>query len=150
MMYERLTQKTEIPYEELIRSWIGKEASERIDRFESKLSCRYDLKKLLQFPFGKPYGWCWRYCHKSKPLCYLFFEKGAFTVTISLSDGVFAGKEKLIEGMLPKTKDLWEKRYPCGKCGGWLHYRVLSDEELQDVIDLVEIRCAVKKKLLNN
>jgi len=121
-----------------------------MDEMERELSVRYDLKKELQFPFGKDYGWGFRYAHKSKPLCWLFFEKGAVTVTVSLPDGVLPGKEGRIETMLPKTKELWENRYPCGKCGGWIHYRVQSEEELKDVLALIAIRCPVKKKQLLN
>ena len=38
------------------------------------------------------------------------------------------------------SQELWQKRYPCGERGGWLHYRVLSDEELQDVFSLIKAK----------
>ena len=40
------------------------------------------------------------------------------------------------------TMDLWKNRYPCGECGGWVHFRILTDDELIDVIKLL----AIKKK----
>jgi hypothetical protein len=49
--------------------------------------------------------------------------------------------------LLHKTQELWKNRYPCGEHGGWIHYRVLVDDELTDVIKLLTIRkkpCTVK------
>jgi hypothetical protein len=114
--YERLIHKFRKADEDIIRRWVGKDGCARMDEMERELSVRYDLQKELQFPFGKDYGWGFRYAHKSKPLCWLFFEKGAVTVTVSLPDGVLPGKEERIDSLLPKTKELWENRYPCGKC----------------------------------
>jgi len=31
-------------------------------------------------------GWGYKYSHKSSHLCYAFFEKGAFTVTVQIGD----------------------------------------------------------------
>lgn len=46
--------------------------------------------------------------------------------------------EKL-ESFLTKTKELWNRRYPCGE-GGWLHYRVFSFEEIEDIKELIKIK----------
>ena len=46
--------------------------------------------------------------------------------------------EKL-ESFLPKTRELWNDRYPCGE-GGWLHYRVFSLEEIEDIKELIKIK----------
>jgi len=43
------------------------------------------------------------------------------------------------ETLLPKTKRLWENRYECGE-GGWLHYRILTRKELDDIIKLIKIK----------
>jgi hypothetical protein len=48
--------------------------------------------------------------------------------------------ESQLSKLLQKTQDLWENRYPCGEHGGWIHYRVLSDDELSDVVKLLAIR----------
>ena len=42
-------------------------------------------------------------------------------------------------GLLPKIRELWKKRYPCGG-EGWVHYRVLSTRELDDVIELIKLK----------
>jgi len=50
--------------------------------------------------------------------------------------------ESNLSSLSQKTRELWEDRYPCGERGGWIHYRVLTDDELTDVIKLL----AIKKK----
>lgn len=39
-----------------------------------------------------------------------------------------------------KRSPLWENRYPCGDNGGWAHVRILSEDDLDDGIKLIEIR----------
>jgi hypothetical protein len=88
--------------------------------------------------------WGYKYTHGNKHLCYLFFERGGFTIMIQIGKNEL---KKLYDGldlMLPKTRQLWENRYPCGE-GGWLHYRVETGNELNDVKKLI----AIKKKPVN-
>ncbi|MDL2294811.1 DUF3788 domain-containing protein [Ruminococcaceae bacterium OttesenSCG-928-D13] len=72
--------------------------------------------------------------------CYVFFEQGAFTVMFQIGDKQVPAMEEALSSLLAKTRDLWENRYPCGEKGGWIHYRVLSGDELDDVITLLAIR----------
>lgn len=51
----------------------------------------------------------------------------------------------VIGNMLPKTKELWENRYPCGN-GGWVHYRVENDNELFDIQKFICIKKKPKLK----
>jgi hypothetical protein len=44
-----------------------------------------------------------------------------------------------LDSFCDRTKELWEQRYPCGE-GGWLHYRVLSRLENEDVKELIRIK----------
>jgi hypothetical protein len=30
-------------------------------------------------------------------------------------------------------KEYWENKYPCGKNGGWIHYRVTNKKQLKDI-----------------
>ena len=50
-----------------------------------------------------------------------------------------------LDNMLSKTKDLWERRYPCGD-GGWIHYRVENDSETIDIEKLICIKKKPKQK----
>ncbi len=139
-MYERLLDKTTIPSEEVIQKHLGEESYKRLANMESHLHGRYQLAKELKFPFGNSYGWGYKYSHKASHLCYAFFEKDAFTVMFQINDKQAPIVESQLSSFLPKTGDLWETRYPCGEHGGWLHYRVLTDTEMMDVINLLGIR----------
>ena len=143
-MYERMLDRNNEPSMDEIKAYIGEPGCGLLAKLEDYLRSHYELARELRFPFGKSYGWGFKYSHKTKHLCYLFFEKGAITVTIQIGDGDVPKLSKLLDGFLPKTKRLWEERYPCGKAGGWMHYRVFSEGELADVIGII----SVKKKPL--
>lgn len=133
--------KSKEPAASEIDNLLGKEAAERLTKLEAFLQDSYDLVRELKFPFGNNYGWGYKYSHKGKLLCYVFFEKNSFTTTITI------GKQELkklydnLGSMLPKTQELWKNRYPCGD-GGWMHYRVENDNEIEDIIKLI----CIKKK----
>ncbi|MCL2295850.1 MAG: DUF3788 domain-containing protein [Methanomassiliicoccaceae archaeon] len=129
-----------MPDEAAIIGHLGQESYERLTALEERLGACYRLSRELKFPFGNNYGWGYKYCHASSHLCYVFFERGAFTVTLQIGDKMVPAVENIIPSLLQKTQDLWKGRYPCGECGGWVHYRVLSDEELTDVMQLIAIR----------
>ncbi|AIZ56274.1 hypothetical protein Mpt1_c03800 [Candidatus Methanoplasma termitum] len=139
-MYERLLDKSIIPNEATIAEHIGPESRRRLNDFENDLRSNHLLSRELKFPFGNNYGWGYKYSHRSAHLCYVFFEKGAFTVTLRIGDKHVPLIEDILPSMLPKTKDLWRDRYPCGEHGGWIHYRILTDNEVGDVVKLVKIR----------
>jgi len=139
-LYERLLNKNEVPDETMIAEHMGRSSNERLDALECTLKKNYQLSKELKFPFGSDYGWGYKYGHRSSHLCYVFFERGSFTVTLQIGDKLVPLAESILPSLLPKTRELWEKRYPCGERGGWVHYRVLTDEELDDVVKLIAVR----------
>lgn len=138
--YARMLDKTKKPTAKEIEAYIGAESVQKLNAFERFLNRHYTLTKNLKFPFGNNYGWGYKYSHKAKHLCYLFFESGAFTVTVQIGDKLLPSIEKILPSLLPKTNGLWENRYPCGERGGWIHYRVLSDAELSDIYELIKIK----------
>lgn len=123
-----------------IAAHLGDRGGARLLTLESFLEENYQLKKELRFPFGGSYGWGYKYCHKNTHLCYVFFESGAITVTIQLGDRCVPAVQEAFPSFLPRTKELWEGRYPCGDSGGWVHYRILSDSELEDICTLIRIK----------
>ena len=139
-MHERLRDKDVVPDEDTIIRHLGRQSYERLTEFEKILGSKYQLSKDLKFPFGKDYGWGYKYSHKSAHLCYVFFEKDSFTVTLQIGDKQVKSVESILFSLLQKTQTLWENRYPCGEHGGWIHYRVLSENEMADVVKLIEIR----------
>ena len=141
---ERLVNKETVPTRETINHFMGEESINRLSLFEKMLQEKYDLTCELKFPFGKNYGWAYRYTHKKTLLLYVFIEKNGFCCTLSINDNGAKNVAEIINTMLAQTKELWKNRYPCGKEGGWVHYSVVNDEELKDIIRLVA--CKVKPK----
>jgi hypothetical protein len=139
-MYERMLDKGSEPVLDQIKEHMGSESFERLSLLEGYLQAHYHLSKELRFPFGSGYGWGYKYGHRSTHLCYAFFEKGAFTVTVQIGDGQARSAEDTVCGLSLKAQELWAGRYPCGNSGGWVHYRVLSDEELDDVYALIGVK----------
>jgi hypothetical protein len=129
-----------MPDETAIYGHLGKQSWYRLVTFESWLKTNYQLVRELKFPFGNNYGWGYKYSHKSDHLCYVFFEKDAFVVMLQMGDKYVQLLENQLPLLLYKTQELWKNRYPCGTHGGWIHYRILTDEELTDVIKLLTIR----------
>lgn len=136
-MYERLLDKNNEPTLEQIKKHLNSESYERLLAFEEYLKVHYQLLKEMRFPFGNNYGWGYKYSHKSTHLCYAFFEKDAFTITLQLGDKQVHLVEDMLNTLSSKAQELWANRYPCGDHGGWVHYRVLRDEELSDIFKLI-------------
>jgi hypothetical protein len=139
-MYERMLDKKAPPGTGAIREWLGNESSGRLDEMTRRMEASYQLVREPKFPFGDKYGWGYKYSHKTSHLCYAFFEKGAFTVTLQLGDKLVPMVEAALPSLSPNTQKLWENRYPCGESGGWVHCRILSNNDLEDVIRLLHIR----------
>ncbi len=139
-MYERLLDKNHEPSIVEIEEYLGRESSKRLISFEKHLQTQYHLTKELRFPFGNNYGWGYKYAHKASHLCYVFFEKGAITVTIQIGDKQVAALESILSELSKKAQELWTTRYPCGDSGGWIHYRILRDDELPDVYGFINAK----------
>ena len=143
-MYERMLDKTHMPAIDEIENYIGDVSLGFLKEFTSAMKSRYDLQCELRFPFGNNYGWGYKFSHKKKHLCYVFFENGAIAIMFQINGKECTKVESVLSDCLPKTKLYWDNRYPCGEGGGWITYRVLYKEELNDVLNLL----AVKKKPL--
>ena len=148
-MYERLLNKDIIPAADQIAAHIGKKSGGLLNKLEKSLREKYDIVRELRFPFGNSYGWGFKYSHKKKHLCYVFFEKNAITITIQIGNNEVPRLNEQLNSFLPKTKKFWDERYPCGK-GGWIHYRAQADNELADILKLIEIKKKPVKKMLIN
>lgn len=140
MEFMRMLDKEHMPSEGEIQRYMGAEAHERLCRFEKTLQGLYALNKELRFPFGNHYGWGYKYSHNKKHLCYAFFENGAFVMMAQIGDKNADEMEQNLVQMLEETRRLWEKRYPCGERGGWVHYRIASDAQMKDAITMLTIR----------
>lgn len=140
-MGDRMLYKNNIPTEKEIFEHIGNNAKVLLKQFEEAFEKQYDMQKELKFPFGKNYGWGYKYSHKTKHLCYVFFESGEIDIMMQISS---KDKEKLNEVInegLSLTKEVWKNRYPCSD-GGWINYRPKSQEDITEIMRLL----AFKKK----
>lgn len=140
-MGDRMLCKNNIPTEKEIFEHIGNNAEVLLKQFEEAFEKQYDMQKELKFPFGNNYGWGYKYSHKTKHLCYVFFESGEIDIMMQISS---KDKEKLNEVInegLSLTKELWKNRYPCSD-GGWINYRPKAQEDITEIMRLL----AFKKK----
>ena len=139
-MYERLIDKNNPPSTNFIEAFIGERSHSILMQFEAFLSSNYFLSREMKFPFGNNYGWGYKYSHKSSHLCYVFFESGAFTVTLQIGDNCVPKLEQILPYLSEKARDLWQNRYPCGLLGGWIHYRVMDVNDLNDIFEFVKVK----------
>ncbi len=144
-MYERLLDKSKTPTMEEIYDTVGMSGVKLLKELEHFLFSNYDILSELKFPFGNNYGWGTKYSHKSKHICYVFYEKGSFTVSIQIGKNELHKLYEKLPTFLPKTKELWDNRYPCGE-GGWIHYRIMNESELNDIKELITIKKKPIKK----
>lgn len=144
-MSERMLDKNEMPTLESIQVYMGASYPVLL-RLEELMKERYELNKEMKFPFGNNYGWGYKYNHKQVHLCYVFFEKGTFTVMLQLGDRFVNQIEASFEQLSSKARLLWQNRYPCGEQGGWIHYMVEGEEDLNDILIFLNI----KKKFIKH
>lgn len=136
---KRFLDKNKVPELSEIEQLLGVNAMERFRKLDTFLKDYYTIVRELKFPFGDQYGWSYKYSVKGKMLCYVFFEDGTFTVTITIGKNEVSKLTDELPKMLQKTRELWANRYPCGE-GGWIHYRIESDNELPDIYKLISIK----------
>ena len=145
-MYERMLDGGHRPSTLEIQNTLGMKACAYLNLLETRLADLYDLRKELRFPFGNDYGWGVKYSHKAVHLVYVFFEQGAFTVMLQIGDARVPLMKESLSSCSEKARTLWENRYPCGEEGGWIRYRILEQEEIEEIIRLIMIKKAPPKK----
>ena len=145
-MYERMLDGGHRPSTLEIQNTLGMKACAYLNLLETRLADLYDLRKELRFPFGNDYGWGVKYSHKAVHLVYVFFEQGAFTVMLQIGDARVPLMKESLSSWSEMARTLWENRYPCGEEGGWIRYRILEQEEIEEIIRLIMIKKAPPKK----
>ena len=135
-MYERLLDKQIVPTVEDLEAYCGENGS-LFRELNETLSGKYGTEQEIRFPYGKRYGWGISHRKKKKLVCDVFAEAGAFTVMLRLSNQQFAD---VYQQMQPYTQEFIDHKYPCGE-GGWIHYRVLNREHLQDILHMLDVKC---------
>lgn len=135
MVYERMLDKQSVPsFDEMI-SYCG-DNGELWAELDEYLRNKLGMKSCIRFPYGNKYGWSMKYSLKSKHICDVFAENGAFMVLIRISNDAM---EPIYNDMSDYAKAVWDDKYPCGS-GGWMNYRVTSNDQLQDLMKIIETK----------
>lgn len=129
-----LDKQTEPSFDEMI-SYCGEVGKLWIE-LDGYLKDKLQMKGCIRFPYGNKYGWSVKYSLKSKHICDVFAENGAFMVLIRISN---AAMEPVYNTLSDYAKVVWDNKYPCGS-GGWLNYRVTGNEQFQDIIKIIETK----------
>lgn len=134
-MYERLLEKNIIPSMADLIAYC-KDNKELFESVNEWLSQSYGTTKEIVFPYGNRYGWCIAHRRKNKLVCNIFAENNAFTIMLRLSDAQY---QSVYVNVNIHTQECINNRYPCGD-GGWIHYRVTSEEEYNDILMLLKMK----------
>ena len=138
-MYERMLNKQETPtFDDLIR--YSGERGALWTTLDEHLKSDCGLVTQIRFPYGKEYGWAVKYSKKSKHICDIFAENGAFTALFQVSN---AAVEPIYDELGDYAKNIWNDKTPCST-GGWIEFRVLNDEHLQDLKKIIHAKIGLK------
>ena len=138
-MYERMLNKQEIPtFDDLIRH--SGDCGNLWLHLDKNMEEKYNASKLIRFPYGKEYGWSVKYSIKSKHICDVFAESGAFTALFQVTSKAI---DTIYDELNAYAKEIWEAKTPC-KGGGWIEFRVLDQEQLQDLERIIHAKATVR------
>jgi len=140
-MYERMLNKQETPTFDDLISHCGDCGSLWL-QLDKNMVEKYNVSKLIRFPYGKEYGWSVKYSIKSKHICDIFAENGAFTALFQVTTSAI---ETVYDELDTYAKEIWEDKTPC-KGGGWVEFRVLNQEQLQDLEKIIHAKATMRTK----
>jgi hypothetical protein len=136
---DRLTDKSAVPDDGAVRDWIGPEAFGHWRALRDWIEGSYPGIFAPDWIYGgKTHGWSLRY-KRSKAFCTLLPERGSFSAIVVL--GV-ADREKVEadrQRLSPRLMHLYDETATFHD-GTWLKMPVSSEEERQDVIDLLALK----------
>lgn len=127
-MYERMLDKTLTPTLADLTAWCGENA-DSFTRMNDWIASNFSLEQKIVFPYGKHYGWGIAHRKKSKLICNVFAEKGAFTVMTHLSDKQY---QSVYAQLSEYAQQYVDHKSPCGN-GGWVHFRVTQPSHIEDI-----------------
>ena len=134
-MYERMLDKTVTPTLDELTTWCGENAT-RFTVLNDWLAANDSLEQKIVFPYGKRYGWGVAHRKKTKLICNVFAENGAFTVMTHLSGKQFGA---VYPQLSQYAQQIVDNQYPCGD-GGWIHFRVTTPEHMEDIQALLAVK----------
>lgn len=138
-VYERLTNKNEIPTIEEFSAYIGK-AKELFEIIDDFLINKINSEKMIKFD---AHSRCWKmtYHIKKEYVCDIVAENDAFTVVTRLSD---KSVNEIINDVSPYAKEcIGNSPY---RHRGWIEYRVLHSEHIENAKMMFRVRTSRKQK----
>ena len=140
-MYERMLNKQEIPTFEDLIAYCG-ERGALWRALDQHMENSYKATRQIRFPYGKDYGWSAKYSVKSKHICDIFAENGAFTALFQVAT---AAIESIYGELDDYAKAIWADASPCAS-GGWISFRVLDQTQLEMLEKIIHAKVTVRKK----
>lgn len=134
-MYERMLDKQHQPSFDELAEYCG-DSKDLFKQINDYLINEIGTDSLIRFPYGNSYGWGLKYSIKRKHICDIFAEKEAFTIMLRLTNIQF---DQVYNNLTDYTKEYIDNKYPCGE-GGWIHYRVLEGQHLNDIKELLQVK----------
>lgn len=134
-MYERMLDKAHMPTVEEMQAYCGTNGW-RFAELNAFLVEMFATEQKIKFPYGNRYGWCVAHYVGKKLICNVFAEQDAFTVMLRLTNKQFDAVYRCVS---TDTQQCIDQKYPCGD-GGWLHYRVTNEEQMNDVQTLLQCK----------
>jgi len=141
VVYERMLNKQEQPTFEDLIAYSGERGALWL-ALDKHMKEKCNASWEIRFPYGKDYGWGVKYSVKSKHICDVFAEKGAFTALFQVSDKAV---NTIYDELGGYAKEIWAEKYPCAS-GGWIEFRVLNEEQLQDLEKILYAKVTVRGK----
>jgi len=132
-IHVRMLNRQVIPTISDIKNHCGEKIFAYINAIKDALEKLFEVKMELKFPFGNDYGWGYKVSNKSKHLFYLFFEKNSINIMLQIGKINTEKEIAKYNQLSDEGKKYWENKFPCGKNGGWIHYRVLNRKQLKDI-----------------
>ena len=140
-MHERMLNKQKVPtFDDLIR--YSGDSGPLWTKLDKHMENEYNSSKTIRFPYGKDYGWSVKYSIKSRHICDVFAENGAFTALFQVSQKAM---DTIHDELGTYAKDIWADKSPCAG-GGWIEFRVLNEEQLQDLLKIIHAKATVRAK----
>ena len=130
-----MLDKKEKPTMEEMTSFCGENGNYFV-LFNEWLSDTFETEQQIVFPYDNKYGWGVAHKKAKKFLCNVFAEDNAFTVMMRLSDKQYRTVYDKVQRL---TKECIDNKYPCGD-GGWIHYRIICEENLDDAKQLLSAK----------
>ena len=138
MSYERMLDNATTPSFADMQEYVG-ERGRLWAEFGQRVSEICPVQTKIRFPYGNSDGWSVRYGlegKSNKHICDTFAEKGAFTVHFRISNTQL---DRVYQELSDYSKAVCDNKYPCGD-GGWLKYRVLTEENLNDMLIILSAK----------